>query len=98
MNREIREDVCSGLHGLHEMILRLSDSRNRYIADKEKMRASYERRLIQTEAKHAAALRSLSETTQATQKEILDAIKGHTGKPKPRDTSFSISSRASRRT
>ncbi|XP_039761136.1 uncharacterized protein LOC120634525 [Pararge aegeria] len=75
MNREIREDVCSGLHGLHEMILRLSDSRNRHIADKEKMRASYERRLTQTEAKYAAALRSLSETAQTTQKEILDAIK-----------------------
>ncbi|XP_045780291.1 uncharacterized protein LOC123877532 [Maniola jurtina] len=56
LHRDIREDVISGLHGLQEMILRLADSRNRHIAEKEKQRAGYERRLAQMEAKHGASL------------------------------------------
>lgn len=59
LNREIREDVCSGLHGLHEMVLRLSDSRNRHIADNEKQRVSLERRIGQLRAEHVAALEQL---------------------------------------
>lgn len=68
--RDIREDVCSGLHGLHELILRLADSRNRHIAEKERQRAGYERRLSQLEAKHATELADLERRHAAVAAEI----------------------------
>ncbi|XP_023953835.2 uncharacterized protein LOC112057620 [Bicyclus anynana] len=75
ISREIREDVCSGLHGLHEMIMRLADSRNRHIADKERAKVSYERRISQMEAKHTAAWKAHVGSLEEAHKEATMAIK-----------------------
>lgn len=75
LKQEIREAVCSGVHGLYEMILRLADSRNRHIAEKEKARANYEHQLARLEARHSAALDSLLRSHHEAQQKLLEEVK-----------------------
>lgn len=75
LSKELREAVCDGLHGLYEMILKLADSRNRHIIEKEKIRCRYEQLLVKQEARHVAALEKIQLAHQDGLKEILDCIK-----------------------
>ncbi|CAH2210901.1 jg7111 [Pararge aegeria aegeria] len=75
LNREIRESVNSGIHGLYEMVLRLDDSRSRHIADKEKARANYEHQLVRLQSRNSAALELMLRSHQEAQQKLLEEVK-----------------------
>lgn len=79
LNRDIREAVSDGLHGLYQMILRLADSRNRHIAEKERTKAHYEHVLARQEAQYSKALLDLQQN-QTKEFEALKEINNKTFK------------------
>lgn len=62
LNREIREAVCSGMHGLYEMILRLADSRNIHIAEREIAKARYEKVISVMQTQHIKRIDEINKT------------------------------------
>lgn len=59
LSRDIRDAVCDGIQVLYQMILRLADSRQRHITEKEKKTSYYEHLIARAEARHATALKDL---------------------------------------
>lgn len=70
MNREIREAVVVGLQCLYEIVLRLSDSRTRHIAEKERCRANFERSRTSYERGAAKLQKEQVERLEALQVDV----------------------------
>lgn len=60
LNRDIKDAVLAGVHGLHGLVLRLADSRSRHIAEKEHVRAVSEKRSALQHKIHADRLEAIT--------------------------------------
>lgn len=70
LNKDIKEAVLVGLHGLYEMVLRLTDSRCRHIAEKERVRATAHKQQALLQKLHASKLEAINTYVQTNLEDL----------------------------
>ncbi|XP_073955649.1 uncharacterized protein [Choristoneura fumiferana] len=78
LKRVIRDTVVEALHALHEMILRLADSRSRHLTEVQRVKMVNERRVAALEAIHSRRLQEALEVEREERRNAGRAIEALT--------------------